>query len=651
MDLLLFDRYGLSINENNLDVINSALEKSKAESKWVKNLKAKNDKILRTAKKEQEQWESDRKVLTDSFARTSAAQEITGNIIALIEYIDEHRTDEKRFENAVSAFIELNLTANTVEEIYKKYSSVYGTASSEEKVKSYKKLARDLVVSYGAFINVVNSINDNIKDKFYEAGVDLTDFASALRLDECADSRSIIRNSEAVSAAAYEIYNSKLLNDAEKNEFMDIFSETSNSPKSLVKTAQSPDFDDFSFAGWATVKNINYVCRYMDSEVISENSISEIPPERRTDFIKAMKKLFGIKNEGSGRSDHSQEKTETNVIPKEIKLGEAELRKSDFGNAKKYFQTSINKNPYCWQGYWGIVKSELHAVRDEEVCRPGFMSQIIKKNSGESVDEVVELYSRAKELAVIQQTKDINFYNIENRFREADRKEEDFESFKTSLANDYGSMKTERIRNKEYPSFIQSFEKKAKVYSKKRRVAEDGLVMNFFLIMVGIYTVLLGVLGNSFVATGTYSDALALTTIISGSVIAIALGFLFSSFWVGLIVGGVLFGVDILVGDSFHTTLIPSILMGFGVLCLLVFVIRIIRRLKVKKTFDDDTKELMDFLTQNVCKCFWDDLMEYYRSNDLKSYGITVDESVLSTINFNSYLSLMGALDIDLDSI
>lgn len=71
----------------------------------------------------------------------------------------------------------------------------------------------------------------------------------------------------------------------------------------------------------------------------------------------------------------------------------------------------------------------------------------------------------------------------------------------------------------------------------------------------------------------------------------------------------------------------------------------------MKKTFDDDTKELMDFLTQNVCKCFWDDLMEYYRSNDLKSYGITVDESVLSTINFNSYLSLMGALDLDLDSI
>lgn len=43
MDLLLFDRYGLSLNENNLDVINSALEKSKAESKWVKNLKAKYD--------------------------------------------------------------------------------------------------------------------------------------------------------------------------------------------------------------------------------------------------------------------------------------------------------------------------------------------------------------------------------------------------------------------------------------------------------------------------------------------------------------------------------------------------------------------------------------------------------------------------------
>lgn len=646
MDVLLFERYMLNLNENNLNVINSALEKSKNESKWVGNLKSKNNKILSEAKKKQSQWENDRAVLTDTNMRTAAVKQISKGIEEIINYIDEQGEDEAKYSNAVSAFIEYNLKASDIEMLYKKYSSIFGIGARKIKISDYKVLARKLATPYGAFVNLLNNLDDNVKLKFYEAGIDLSDFSSTLRLDECCDRNDVIKNSEHISTVAYEIYNKKLLKIEEKNAFMEIFSTNSNSENSIVKIACNQRFEDFSFAGWAVVKDINYVCRFMDSSSIKSENISEIAQDRRFNFVKAMEKFFNVKAESFFDSANAEKAVASNELPKEIKQGEAELKKSEFEKAKRYFQISVNKNPYCWQGYWGLFKAEIGVASDDQVCMPGFMNELGRKNSGEPVEEAVELYSQARELAISQQAKEINFYSIENRFREADRKEEEFERFEDDLAAEYSKMNEDNIKNKNYVPFVSDFKKKAKVYSKNKSLVEDGFIGNIFLLLLGAYAALVGFMGILVATKGTCPDAISITAIVFGLAASIAIGILFISFWRGFIAFGILFGIAEIVSEVLYNSLISFIIMIAGILSLIMFVLRATKRYRLKRTFDNDTKEIIEYIMANVFKCFWEDLMEYYNANKLDSYGIVADTSDIAKVNFEKYFLLMnGAMN------
>lgn len=646
MDVLLFERYMLNLNENNLNVINSALEKSKNESKWVGNLKSKNNKILSEAKKKQSQWENDRAVLTDTNMRTAAVKQISKGIEEIINYIDEQGEDEAKYSNAVSAFIEYNLKASDIEMLYKKYSSIFGIGARKIKISDYKVLARKLATPYGAFVNLLNNLDDNVKLKFYEAGIDLSDFSSTLRLDECCDRNDVIKNSEHISTVAYEIYNKKLLKIEEKNAFMEIFSANSNSENSIVKIACNQRFEDFSFAGWAVVKDINYVCRFMDSSSIKSENISEIAQDRRFNFVKAMEKFFNVKAESFFDSANAEKAVASNELPKEIKQGEAELKKSEFEKAKRCFQISVNKNPYCWQGYWGLFKAEIGVASDDQVCMPGFMNELGRKNSGEPVEEAVELYSQARELAISQQAKEINFYSIENRFREADRKEEEFERFEDDLAAEYSKMNEDNIKNKNYVPFVSDFKKKAKVYSKNKSLVEDGFIGNIFLLLLGAYAALVGFMGILVATKGTCPDAISITAIVFGLAASIAIGILFISFWRGFIAFGILFSIAEIVSEVLYNSLISFIIMIAGILSLIMFVLRATKRYRLKRTFDNDTKEIIEYIMANVFKCFWEDLMEYYNANKLDSYGIVADTSDIAKVNFEKYFLLMnGAMN------
>lgn len=643
MDILLFDRYGLRLNESDPAVIENALETKKNESNWVKNLNAKNDRILSRAKEEQARWTNDRNILLNDDLRKKESLEIFKGISNVVNYVDEHFSDENCFVNAEAVFVEMGLRADDIKYVFDKYKSAFSIRIDPQVLESRKIAARQIAKSYGEYSRLISSLNDGVKGKFYESGIDISTFFSALNLPSCRSAADIETNSERLSLLSYDIYDRKLLKDTEKNAFMDIFSKNSNHPSSLKKVLSSDAFSDFGINNWILLKYIPLTCRLMDSKTVNDSNLDIVPDDEKEAYVTALKKVFGIK--ADIRSAKSSSFSGANVaIPSEVRLGDSELLKGNFNKAEDYFRIAVKKDPYCWQGYWGMFKAKTNSRTDDETRFPGFMEKYKEFLSGKCSDPIIDLYIRAKENALAQKAKEIDFYRIEDRFTVCDLKNKQYEDYADNLSKMYDDINIGNINNSKFVDVLDNFEKKASKYKKDVDYVENSWMLTAILAILGAAILIFGLFSfnTNYIDLGRIGIAIAVIPgIITGiivyfdeySILFAVIGFVVAAGLIGalMFVSYKLIGVIGVFGSI--------LLLVIAALLIYLIIRRLMKKSKLKKSLTSQRMEAYDILLKGVVSCCFEDLGIFYENENLASYRIEPMPTL--NLHFQNYLDML----------
>lgn len=449
MDLFLFARYGLNLNEDNLDIIKDALEKVKNESKWA-NGKASSEKLKKRYEQEKKAWENDWDLLTNTYKRTRASNEISEEIKRIVGYVESNIQNKDVYENAASAFPVWSLKPEDIQNIYEQYKDQFGSDEIRE-VNELRILTRKFSNIYGVFNKLKQQLNDVVINKLKDKGVSMTDLHEVLCLNNCQNRNDVIARAEQIIKTANAIYQDKKIDDSIRNSFVSLFGSNSNNENNVTSFFQNELSEKLAYANWVVVKYVAIACRLMDSGAIRKEDLQEIPASQQVAFADAMSKLFGVsyaeapqQNQESPafpREEKPQEPPRNN-IPEEIELGNQLLKKSDFKGAEKCFTEALKKSPYCWQGYWGLFKASIEATDDDSIYFRGFLADIEDYKDGHFDNPTVKLYCQAKDLAIEQHAPDINFFLIEENYRKVDA------AFAVALANEHIKNVQEQIQKK-----------------------------------------------------------------------------------------------------------------------------------------------------------------------------------------------------------
>lgn len=643
MDILLFDRYGLKLSESDPGVIASALEASKEGSNWVKNLNAKNDRILSKAKSEQAKWESDVSILKDNASRQKASDEISRAVKKVVDYIDNHSSDENRFNNAEAAFADLGLKADEIAKVYEKYRADFSSIIDPQLLEIHKNVARQMAMSLGEYSKLISTMDDNIISKFYELGTDISSMYSALKLKSCRNALDISANSERLSSQSYEIYSKKLLNEKEKNAFMDIFSNKSNSQCALRNVLVLDSVNDFSQKGWILFKYIPLTCRLMDSKSVSTGDFEGVPGNEQMDYAFALEKLFGVKSAAGGNNSYAQSQAD-NSIPTEVRIGNSELSKGNFDNAYKMFNTAASKDPYCWQSYWGMFKAATSSKDDKSACFPGFIEKYRRRQYQSNLKDIFYLYDQAKYNASAQRSREINFKAIEDRFEEADRKSADFFKFLSFVKKAYEEQDTANIPNKEYSAKFEEFKNMTEHY-KKEKDKSEAFILNLILIVLGVTLFVLGVIlavfHNSTETVLSIGIAAAVIITVIVSLFLDLGGFTILTGLVALAIsGGLAYLIGLIIdGIGLVAAVIILIIVGGGLIAF--YVKRKIDQSKIAKGLPAIKEEAENYLKNEILACYIKDIDRYYSGNNLAAFRVALEEKDLN-ITVNKYFEMFG---------
>ena len=209
---------------------------------------------------------------------------------------------------------------------------------------------------------------------------------------------------------AYELYNKQLFSSDIKNGFMDIFDAKSTKEDSVVAFIHDENLDNhLSTNNWVLLRYIKTTCMLMKkSGSISGQKIANVSSEDRSAFVEAMKRVFGVSIDTFGLSETSSSEPK-NQLPVEVAQGETELKRGQFDHAKVLFSQAISKDPYCWQGYWGLFKSAVQAKTNDEIYFPGFIDKLRISEVTGTAPDYVDYYKSAKFNAAAQKSKEINF--------------------------------------------------------------------------------------------------------------------------------------------------------------------------------------------------------------------------------------------------
>lgn len=438
MDLLLFERYGLDITEENSELIEIALSNQK--TVWEKLLKSKNEKIREKGKSEKRQWDIDREILTDRIRRDEYRKEYNKVSQEISDYIRKHGELEPSFAEAASI---QGVSAETIKSIYKKSKHTV----KYNDLNAVYELAFKINTAQNAFSTLISKLDVSVKEKLSER-FNVSSLANMLSVVNCNSAKEIEERSSEISKFVYnELYDKRLLSSDIRDEFLNIFFPTSTKAVSVFKFVSDVNFEKhFGVNSWILFRYIKYTCTLMKSPgEISLREISEIPDSDKVSFMQAMQQSFGI-SFASNKDANNLDKEK--VLPVEVLQGENKLKSGDFKSAESLFERAAKKNPYCWQAYWGLFKANIKAKSNKDIYFPGFLKEI-KESERESVyPDYVDYYKAAKRNALLQKTTDVNFDAIEMEYKNADKMNLKFISEIKKLKSEYETESPDNIEYK-----------------------------------------------------------------------------------------------------------------------------------------------------------------------------------------------------------
>ena len=315
------------------------------------------------------------------------------------------------------------------------------------------------------------------------------------------------------------------------------------------------------------------------------------------------------------------------VIPPEVKEGEQFLEKGQFGDAKSKFGMAVKKEPYCWQAYWGVFKSIIHAKNNEEIYYPEVGKEILNKN--DKVD-FVDYYGYAKQYAVLQNAKEINFNTIEREYKEAIKADKEYNVQCDTLrkayqgSNMYIGQAGTAVRDK----LIQAMKKIAEV-------SLPGKTMAFVVLAAIAAVAFLALLIIGFVTPETayiYVLVVAVVLAITGAILTFS--------WAGLIPGAIFAAV------GGPTIAHASGKIIFAVLILIAVIIAIVvyrSETKAQKAFEKQKAEKeqaeadVPLLYEDYDKCYRDEIRDLNSKQNPKYRIRLVNPDTVSPLSMHFF--------------
>lgn len=411
MDLTLFDRYELDINEENSKLILEKLEAKKKD--WEKLLESNASKRREMGEEEKQKWERDRKILLSDPGRDSYRKEYYKTVDKIVDYVRKLGESEETFKECANIYGN-SVDVNVIKRIYERNGK---TIERERRdLKSVYDLAFDIFSVQKDFDSLIEKCDETVKSGFAQKGVDLTSLFDALSVVNCNSAKDIKNRAKEISKSAYELYNKRMFPSDIRDGFMSIFGPESKTKNSVASFVDNADFENFFGANnWVLLRYITNTCELMKrSDPIGYREISDIPKSDIIPFVEAMSQSFQAsfeKDDTAGRKERS--------VPVEVLQGENKLKSGDFKSAKALFEKAEEKDHYCWQAYWGLFKVCIKAKTDKDIYFPNFLKEL--NGTQNEYPDYVDYYKVAKEYALKQEAAEINFAAIEREYKIADR--------------------------------------------------------------------------------------------------------------------------------------------------------------------------------------------------------------------------------------
>lgn len=289
MDLFLFEKYNLSIDETDTEVIKAALESKKSQDNWEKNLKSKNDKIKQKAINAQKIWNNDRDILLDSEKRKSYLSEYNKTTREIVQFINKKKSNveiSKLYEDTSKIY---GLTSEEVQRLYENYNE-NNVFSRLDDILSSISAAN---VNYKSLIG--SALDNETVKKFANLGLNTETLYDILNLSNNSNASSLIDRQKLICEQAYTLYNSKNIDANLRQAFMDIFSTESTNEYAVSKIINHKDFQKISKNNYIVFKYAKETIFLLaDVDSINENSFSDIPEDDASILIAALNDIFSL---------------------------------------------------------------------------------------------------------------------------------------------------------------------------------------------------------------------------------------------------------------------------------------------------------------------------------------------------------------------
>ena len=328
----------------------------------------------------------------------------------------------------------------------------------------------------------------------------------------------------------------------------------------------------------------------------------------------------------------------------EIFQGETELKLGNFDRAKDLFSQASNKDPYCWQAYWGMFKASIQAKTNDEIYFSGFLDQLRESETSANVPDYVEYYKSAKYNATAQRSREINFTTIEMGYKKADQANYEFREQVSKLKDTYDSADAENVKSAKGKVACRKLIEINAELVKWKTISNDGNKLNIALMFVGICIINLGLMFTQidFFANSEIGSILALISMF-GPAAFIIWNFMYklSLIIVGIVTGVLSFLAVTTINELCSNSLIARI--AFVAVFLTVGAAITLRyfkqyldcknsRVKISKTVDK-----MQGIMDEVVDAFLEDIAVLYSNPVIVKYKIPFPVDV--KINFDNYIT------------
>lgn len=494
-DYFLFERYGLSEKEDNLNIIRSSLEARKEADGWENLLKAPNERKRIKAIESKKKWEMDCDILLNPDKRKLYLEEFSQKVCILIDSIEDE--GEEYFETFAQAE---DISLDDARKLYEKYkSSNFGN----EKVDASKAIEIALLANAVSkvFDNLVISLKEEEKEILQLKGFNIDSFAGILKIDSCFNVEDIKARAKYICDVVYEIYNKQLLSPTFQKGCFELFSEESKNECSLNTLLSQEDFEKcFKVNDWVLFKYIKNTCLLMKRNRISSNTaFVNIPSEDVSDFANSLKDVFGVKVT-IDTVHESKSPNEPRIPQEELKFGLQLLQKGNFEDAKIHFEKQTKIDVYGWKAYWGLFKCSINAINDEEIYFPGFLQSLHESDFTGTSPDYINYYKTAKFNAAASRTNEINFNTIELEYAKADKVNAAYITEASDIVTNYENFILDKVRNEKVHEIVKTIEKKKEELKKWKDIREMGIFVPGFIFLVAsifINLTLLPITGES----------------------------------------------------------------------------------------------------------------------------------------------------------